>query len=314
MQRILASMRMVCDSTYLLDRQLNHSSKLVELETILLDKLDIQSSGKKVVIFSEWKGMLRLIDNMLQAHGIESVMLTGDVPVEKRPDLIKRFAEDENCQIFLSSEAGGSGLNLQCADTVINMELPWNPARKNQRIGRIDRIGQKSDRLTAITLVARNSIEERIQNGIELKESLFDAVLTKNSVIDSVDFSSAGHSQFVETLQELVKPFENAAEQDVVSVPGRAKKGNQLPGAEQLLLFGPDPEEHQPPQSPAEVEVASGAADVQQLEQTLNQGMQFLRGLMSMATGQELKTDGQSIEIDKETGEVVLRFRLPKEE
>ncbi|MEL6821606.1 MAG: DEAD/DEAH box helicase, partial [Calditrichota bacterium] len=295
MQRILASMRMVCDSTYLLDRQLNHSSKLVELETILLDKLDIQSSGKKVVIFSEWKGMLRLIDNMLQAHGIESVMLTGDVPVEKRPDLIKRFAEDENCQIFLSSEAGGSGLNLQCADTVINMELPWNPARKNQRIGRIDRIGQKSDRLTAITLVARNSIEERIQNGIELKESLFDAVLTKNSVIDSVDFSSAGHSQFVETLQELVKPFENAAEQDVVSVPGRAKKGNQLPGAEQLLLFGPDPEEHQPPQSPAEVEVASGAADVQQLEQTLNQGMQFLRGLMSMATGQELKTDGQSI-------------------
>ncbi|MGH1361952.1 MAG: DEAD/DEAH box helicase [Calditrichia bacterium] len=315
MQRILASMRMVCDSTYLLDRQLNYSAKLAELEAILIDKLDIVSSKKKVVIFSEWKGMLRLIDNMLQSHGVRSVMLTGDVPVEKRPDLIKKFAEEEDCQIFLSSEAGGSGLNLQCADTVINMELPWNPAKKNQRIGRIHRIGQKSDRITAITLVARNSIEERIQNGIELKESLFEAVLTKNSVIDSVDFSSAGHGQFVETLQQLVKPFENAPEVESPSLVTTNKKSGELPGAEQLLLFGSDPEEHQAPAAPVQTTAeTTGVADAKQLEQTLNQGMQFLRGLMSMATGQELSTDNQSIQIDKETGEVVLRFRLPKEE
>lgn len=307
-QQILMSMRMICDSTFLIDKESNISPKLEELQEILLEKLNIVAKGKKVVIFSEWKAMLRLIEKMLHSNNIGSVMLTGDVPVKNRGKLIESFEQDPNCLVFLSSEAGGTGLNLQFADTVINFELPWNPARKNQRIGRIHRIGQESTKLTAINLVARNSIEERIMDGIALKESLFDAVLKEGNMTDEVDFSRKGRSVFIEQVQQLIQPFkpENAEEFD------REMQGAEAPNAffeespEEVLNI---PEANSGGQSDA---VTSGSASPEVLENTLNQGLQFLSGLFKMATGQELTTDDQSITLDKESGEVILKFKLPK--
>ena len=110
--------------------------------------------------------------------------------------------------MFLSTEAGGAGLNLQCADTVINFELPWNPAKKNQRIGRVHRLGQKSSHITVINLVAQNSIEARIAEGLVLKESLFDAVLNEKDLNDEVDFSRRGRATFIQELQNLVSGLE----------------------------------------------------------------------------------------------------------
>jgi SNF2 family DNA or RNA helicase len=109
--------------------------------------------------------------------------------------------------VFLSSDAGGTGLNLQMADTVINFELPWNPAKKNQRIGRINRIGQQSENLTVINFIAKNSIETRIASGLSLKESLFESVMNKGSVQDVVDFSSSGKAEFVRQLEEMMEEF-----------------------------------------------------------------------------------------------------------
>jgi SNF2 family DNA or RNA helicase len=68
-----------------------------------------------------------------------------------RGELIRKFESRPECKIFLSTEAGGAGQNLQVADVLINFELPWNPAKKNQRIGRIDRLGQKSENLPPFT-------------------------------------------------------------------------------------------------------------------------------------------------------------------
>lgn len=137
----LLGMRMCCDSTFLINKQTHISPKLVELKEILVEKMDLKNSPGKIIIFSEWVVMLQLIGRMLHEEGIGFAMLSGKVAVKNRGQLIKKFETDPGCKIFLSSEAGGSGLNLQVADTVIYFELPWNPAKKNQRIGRIDRLG-----------------------------------------------------------------------------------------------------------------------------------------------------------------------------
>ena len=170
-QTLLLKMRQTCDSTYLIDRQTNISPKLDELANIL-DEL-IKQNGRKVVIFSEWTTMTMLIGKHLSREAIPFVELSGRVPVVKRQALIDEFNTNPDCKVFLSTDAGGTGLNLQAADCVVNFELPWNPARVNQRIGRVNRIGQKSNCINVVNLIAKYSIEERIMAGIKLKGDLF---------------------------------------------------------------------------------------------------------------------------------------------
>ena len=134
--------------------------------------------------------------------------LNGSVPVQKRGELIKQLEENDDCKVFLSTEAGGAGLNLQVADTLINFELPWNPAKKNQRIGRIDRLGQKSEHLTIFNLVTENSIETRIALGLLVKQNLFDSVLNEGFANDFVDFTDKGRGQFLDQMKELANEFE----------------------------------------------------------------------------------------------------------
>ena len=310
-QQILTSMRMVCDSTYLVDKETHHSPKLTELQEILLEKLNIVEKKKKVLVFSEWKTMLHIISKMLNSHGITHVMLSGDVQVSKRGLLIDEFAKNPDSLVFLSTEAGGSGLNLQFADTVINFDLPWNPAKKNQRIGRVNRIGQESPSITAINLVALNSIESRIADGIVLKESLFDAVLSDGDMTDEVDFSAKGRSTFVDQIQKLIEPIE-AAEHD----------GEEMAAEEIEILeseMQEEPEEVAPVEriEKAEEEIAAKeservkAPQPEEIEATLNQGMQFLNGIFKMATGKELVMGDQNISVDRETGEVTMKFKLP---
>ncbi|MCF6341188.1 MAG: SWF/SNF helicase family protein [Bacteroidales bacterium] len=80
--------------------------------------------------------------------------------MKSRGELIRKFEDNKHYKIFLSTGSGGCGLNLQVADILINFELPWNPAKKNQRIGRTDRLGQKSNELTIFNFITRNSIEQ----------------------------------------------------------------------------------------------------------------------------------------------------------
>ncbi len=198
LQLLLASMRMVCDSTYLIDDQTNESPKFDELKYILLEKLDVCNSDRKIIIFSEWVKVHKLTGQILRENNIGFAELKGSVPVKLRGELIRKFETNPHCKIFLSTEASGSGLNLQVANTLINFELPWNPAKKNQRIGSIDRLGQKSSKLTIFNFITRNSIEQQIASGLLVKQSLFDGVLDSSKNTNLVDFSTKGRSQFIE--------------------------------------------------------------------------------------------------------------------
>lgn len=317
---LLNQMRMACDSTFLIDKETNHSPKLDELKHILTEKLDVKSSGRKVIIFSEWTRMNGLIGRLLRENDIGFTELNGKVPIKKRQALVEEFFDNPQCQVFLSTEAGGAGLNLQAADTVINFELPWNPAKKNQRIGRIDRIGQHNSHLTVINLIMKDSIEMRIATGLILKQNLFDGVLNEDSETDTVDFSSKGRSQFLKQLESMLNELTEARPgptspieveegflEEIAAIPEDATATSATTSE------SPTAGEEKQPAEKGQVEApeTAVAAQAQQVEQVMNQGLEFLSGLFKMATGQDLGMEGKAVEIDRETGEVVMRFKLP---
>jgi superfamily II DNA or RNA helicase len=170
----LQRMRMSCDNSYLVDHRTDHGVKADEATTLLEEILE--DSGTKVVIFSQWLRMHELLVRQLKERGWGHVVFHGGVPGAKRKDLIDRFRDDPNCRLFLSTDAGGTGLNLQHATVVFNMDLPWNPAVLEQRVGRVHRLGQARP-VRVVNFVAQGTIEEGMLQVLQFKRSLFAGVL-----------------------------------------------------------------------------------------------------------------------------------------
>ncbi len=170
----LQNMRMACDSTYLLDQRTDHGVKADELAT-LLDEI-FERPGTKAVIFSQWLRMHEVLVRRLQRRQWSHVLFHGGVESARRKDLIDRFREDPHCRAFLSTDAGGVGLNLQHATVVVNVDLPWNPAVLEQRIGRVHRLGQTQP-VQVVSFVAKGTIEEGMLSVLGFKRSLFAGVL-----------------------------------------------------------------------------------------------------------------------------------------
>ena len=170
----LQNMRMSCNSTYLLDQETDHGVKADELAA-LFDELFAQPAAKAVV-FSQWTRSHEIVIRRLEARGIGYVSFHGGVPSEKRPALVERFRDDPDCRVFLSTDAGSTGLNLQHASTLINMDLPWNPAILEQRIARIHRMGQRRP-VQIVNFVAKGTIEEGMLSVLAFKRSLSAGIL-----------------------------------------------------------------------------------------------------------------------------------------
>lgn len=168
----LQQMRMVCDSLYILDEHSRFDTKVEEVMNILNEC----GETDKVVIFSQWERMTRLVAQELERSGIEFAYLHGNVPVRERQQRIDTFQTDSQVRVFLSTDAGATGLNLQIANVIINIDLPWNPAVQEQRIGRIHRIGQQRG-VEVINLIAAGTIEEDMLSRLRFKTSLFEGVL-----------------------------------------------------------------------------------------------------------------------------------------
>jgi len=170
----LQNMRMSCNSTYLLDQETDHGVKADELAA-LLDDLFADPKAKAVV-FSQWTRTHDILIRRLEARGLGYVSFHGGVPSDKRPALVERFRDDPACRVFLSTDAGSTGLNLQHASTLVNMDLPWNPAVLEQRIARIHRLGQAQS-VRVINFVAKGTIEEGMLSVLSFKRSLLAGVL-----------------------------------------------------------------------------------------------------------------------------------------
>ncbi len=205
LQQKLACMRMLCDTPYILDPDCRVSPKLEELKKIfgeLFAPVDSDSEPNKVILFSEWTRMLELIEEMAQQQGVGYALHTGSVPQKKRREEINRFKNDPQCQLFLSSDAGATGLNLQVANIVINVDLPWNPAKLEQRIARAWRKHQRRA-VQVINLVCENSIEHRILHLLEQKRTLAYGVIDGEGPSE-MDLPS-GRGALLERLESLME-------------------------------------------------------------------------------------------------------------
>ncbi len=184
LRQALLMCRMAANSTFLCDkREPSYSSKLARLEEIL--EQGFAENGRKAVLFSEWTTMLGLIEEILQRLKLSYVRLDGSVPQRQRQQLVNEFQSKPDCRLFISTNAGSTGLNLQAANTVINCDLPWNPAVLEQRIARAHRMGQKQP-VHALLLVTEQTLEESLLATLSAKKDLALAALDVGSDIDEV--------------------------------------------------------------------------------------------------------------------------------
>ena len=177
--------RMTADSTFLVDKQAPGWSTKLERLGELFDGIAAEPD-RKVIVFSEWTTMLDLIERQLKKRKLGFVRLDGSVPQKKRQALVSQFQTDEKVRLFLTTNAGSTGLNLQAANTVINVDLPWNPAVLEQRIARAHRMGQTQP-VSVFVLVTEQTLEENLLTTLSSKRDLAMAALDPESRVAEVD-------------------------------------------------------------------------------------------------------------------------------
>lgn len=199
----LTNLRLICNSTALFDPNTSVSPKLDEFADLIRD-LTAEDATRKVVVFSQWEIMQEQAAGVLDLLGIGYARLYGRLPAADRKPVIEKFLTDPACRVFLSTDAGGTGLNLQAADTVIHLEVPWNPAVLEQRTARVHRLGQKRP-VTVIRLVTRDSVEERVLAVLEQKRELFAGLFDGDG--DEITFTGPSQSEgFVAALRQEFAP------------------------------------------------------------------------------------------------------------
>ena len=293
----LSQMRMLCDSTYILDQKTRNDTKVDEalnIITSLIETSDCKSdeTGEKVVVFSQWERMTRLIAQELEKREIGFEYLHGGVPSEARGRLITNFADNPDSRVFLSTDAGSTGLNLQSAATIINLDLPWNPAVLEQRIARIYRLGQQRN-VQVINLVSAGTIEEQMLDKLRFKSAMFEGVLDNGQ--DTIFLSEGSKfSQIMDTLGEMVEETEKHAEQQVAT----EETTEQVSTGTDITETSAEALRPQVPTTPKEL---------------IAQGASFLSGLAATLKSPEATEQlvNSLIETDAETGQTSLKIPVP---
>ncbi len=209
LQKLLMKARQACDALELADpkRKKKASPKLDEFES-LVSEIAAQGTSK-LLVFSEWVGMLRLAAERLDNLGVTYTMLHGGVAVERRAALLDRFREDRDVRVLLCSDAGGTGLNLQVATYVVHLDLPWNPARLDQRTARAHRLGQTRG-VSVTYLCSERGIERGIEGTLASKRAVRAGALDLGSDIETVDVVS--FNAFLVQLQAAIQAADVARE------------------------------------------------------------------------------------------------------
>ena len=319
---MLSQMRMLCDSTYILDQKTRYDTKVEETLNILRNVFE--SGDEKVVIFSQWERMTRLIAKELDVLGVRYEYLHGGIPSEARKNLTDNFTELPESRVFLSTDAGSTGLNLQVASILINLDLPWNPAVLEQRIARIYRIGQKKN-IQVINLVASQTIEERMLSTLNFKTSLFEGILDNGE--DTIFLENSKFDKMMDSLKVVAEPSEevdgahnrmagcsidlNDNEEKVVEETAVL----QTTDTDSLALLEEETPEEAVTEVSTEKKSSVSAAD-NNPEQLLQQGFSFLSGLARTLSSPEAtqRLVDSIVEEDKETGRTSIRIPVSDKE
>jgi len=252
------------------------------------------------VVFSQWLGTHELLVNRLESSKRAYVLFHGGIASKKRKDLVRQFKENPECRVFLSTDAGGVGLNLQNASTVINMDLPWNPAVLEQRIGRIHRMGQHKP-VRVVNFVAQGTIEHGMLSLLSFKQSLFTGVLDKGK--DEVFLGGTRLKRFMDSVDQVTRAIPEP-------MPQQAAAGTNGENAEEEVV------------TPAAERKGAETKQEQAWNDIISAGVMFLKNLgrtLLESESQPRTPDskmlfGLSIETNEATGQRHLTLPMPKKE
>jgi hypothetical protein len=301
---------MVCSSTFLIDNTTNYSSKLEELDHILTGKLDIGGSNRKVVLLTEWKRMLNIIAKMLEHNHVNFVEITEDTGEKNKQLFLKQFEEDDQCKIMLTTENTADKSNLKIADTLINFDTPVSNAQKNHRLEIIDPIRRGMAKLTIINLIAENSIETWSLQEADFLRSHLDQFVSPNDSNPNFEIPLKSREILKKTLIDLAEKLKAKATDKTFAGRPKKKLGQMeldFSDEESDPLLVQDDENTAPAQ-------AQETIDQKELKNALKSGVDFLTQLVKISTGKSIGLKANNIDVDKEAGEIVLRFKISDKE
>ena len=311
----LSKMRMVCDSTYVIDQETRFDTKITELICILEEFFC--NPGEKAVIFSQWARMNNIVARELEDRNMPYQYLHGGVPSKKRQALLDNFRDDPECRVFLSTDAGGVGLNLQAASLVVNLDIPWNPAILEQRIARVYRMGQKRP-VQVINLVAAHTIEHRMLGVLKFKNAMFKGVLDDGE--DAIFLSQSKFSSFMGKIEDLT---EGAAAQPLQAPPADASMDEikkeideQQKPVEQDPSHDPAFAENSSPQKSTVPETSGHSRVTTHPQEILEQGMAFFQGMANILQSPEKTADfvKNITEKDEKSGQTFIKIPVANED
>jgi SNF2 family DNA or RNA helicase len=304
----LQNMRMSCDSTYLLDHETDFGVKADELAT-LLDEV-LEQPGSKAVIFSQWLRMHELLVRRIEKKPFDHVLFHGGIAGSHRKGLVDRFREDDRCRAFLATDAGGVGLNLQHASVVVNMDLPWNPAVLEQRIGRVHRLGQRLP-VRVVNFVAQGTIEEGMLSVLQFKKSLFAGVLDGGE--KEVFLGGSRLNRFMETVEKttaaIVVPAVEDRDEAPIAEP-ETEGREELRAATTRAAAEPSPESTSAARAGAPMPSKGPVADP--WSGLLQTGLSLLEQLATASRTSPDQREGlRFVERDPQTGRDYLKIPMP---
>lgn len=314
--KFLNLMRMVCDSTYIVDQNTNYQTKVDELRNILTEILEIE--GEKVVVFSQWARMNDLVAKELDELGVGYRYLHGQVPGKERGALYTEFNQNPEVRVFLSTDAGGVGLNLQSAAWLINLDIPWNPGVLEQRIGRIHRLGQEKP-VNIINLVAQGTIEHNLLGVIQFKKSMAAGVLDDGE--DTIFMGDSKFKQFMASVETITRGTTigemSSVEPDEIEQPNIAPSDEEALAPDFAAEPEPLPRKHTETYEPEEQSTLPAPSSPRAEPAALIQnGMQFLGQLaQTLSDPQATKRLVDTIvQKDEKTGQTFVKLPVENEQ
>jgi len=224
-----------------------------------IDELQSEDPAQKIILFTEFVGTQVYLKELLESRGYSVSVLNGSMDIEERNNALNEFKTSTG--IFISTDAGGEGLNLQFVNIIINYDLPWNPMKIEQRCGRADRIGQQRD-VHIYNMIIGDTVESRVREVLEEKLSVIMKELGVDKYSDVLDsevaecdftdayMSSIGHASRIEqniysVEKEMRQQAENALkykdilheEKDLTQLVGKESNFDVDTALRQMLAY-----------------------------------------------------------------------------
>ncbi len=319
LRMLVKLMRQVSNSTFLVDNSANHSSKLAELQHILVEKLNLRHGNRKIMIYTEWDSINRLIAQSLRSNQHFFAEINSETDPGLYQKIITAFEKDNRCNVLISSVPLDFSLFSGKVDTIINFDVPLSKSLQNSRIGNIETISENEGSLTIINLIAEDSIEEMLtpEADFSFPENLkADDELNnlQNFGIDEGDQIRLLENieALIKSLGERIHDIKSRKKSDLsqISLDFSGDSDGHRLAEKHEEITGIDLTENK--QSVKKTRSSDSKFEEEKMVELMEEGARFFGSLFKASTGNTLGAKDYIIDYDKKTGELSLKIKLAK--